>query len=138
MLTKGHPVFQKISDALDKMGFGGWSVTYENGDCYAMLWRVVDSEEHGKTICKVWNTILRKVTNTLLDYPMLTCAKVADKYDSLNPFTKEAVYIEVVPKEKAMMMEALGTDDPLLAAFCSFLDAGGELRLGNETITKLK
>jgi hypothetical protein len=135
MFVKGHQVFEKIYPELKAFRFDISGTTYETGDSYATLWKVVESKDHANDVIAFWSAI-RKTINEKLGYPMLSTAKHMDRFDGGNPYTKDVVYIEVLPEEKGRLTEELAGGDALAAAYIQFIHAGGELRIGNELYTK--
>lgn len=135
MFVKDHEVFFKINVSLKKHGFDFSGVTYENYDSYACYWKMIDYEQHGKDVISFWN-LLRNTVNQEFGYPLMSKARLVCKEDDFNPYTKDAIAIEVLPEEVAKKCEAISGGDPVVAAYLNFIDAGGTLLIGDEAIRK--
>jgi len=92
MFLKGHPIFDQIliaaSPDLDRA-----AKSYETGDKYAGIWLLPVADYTDKV-----DAIVAKV-NTSIGWPVLAKPAVIKAENESNPFTHDAILIQVVPRE---------------------------------------
>lgn len=132
-ITKDNPLFVAVKNKIDKLGLASViSASYENGDNYCRLWRVIESKKYADDIISHFDTSLRTEINRMIGYPIMTKAFYLPSSDDDNPFTKDVVGVFLLPFERAKLCEINGGGHLHRSALNSFLDAGGVYRYNDE------
>lgn len=113
---KDHEFFllaKTLPESKTALGF-----TYETWDAYAAVWFRTVKEAND----------FRVAVNQSVGWSIASKPDVVNKSDELNPWTIDAAYVSILPKETADRNDKHG-GDALVGALAACVEAGAEIKI---------